>query len=319
MRHRRGVKSQFVESSDPESDIKRIIHDLAPRAFRRPVDDALVDQFVSLALSRLEQGNTFEQSVRAGVTAILCSPHFLLLNREDTVDDYTIASRLSYFLWSSMPDEELMRLAAAGKLSDPAVRAAQVERMIADPKIERFIENFTGQWLDLREIEFTTPDKKLYPEYDELLLRSMLAETRGFFRHVLNENLSVLNFVDSDFAVLNQRLATHYGIPGIRGHEQFRVVMLPEESIRGGLLAQASILKVTANGTSTSPVLRGRLVVGSTARPAGTSAAARSARRRTGHPRCDVHSGAVDAASRESILQSLSRPYRSARFCIGGI
>jgi hypothetical protein len=129
--------------------------------------------------------------------------------------------------------------------------------MINDPKIERFVNNFTGQWLDLREIEFTTPDKKLYPEYDELLLRSMLAETRGFFRHILENDLTVLNFIDSDFAVLNQRLATHYGIPGVRGHEQFRVISLPEDCIRGGVLTQAGVLKVTANGTNTSPVIRG--------------------------------------------------------------
>lgn len=257
IRHRRGVKSHFVESTDPRKDIERIIHDLAPRAFRRPVRDALVDQFVELAWSRLDRGNTFEEAVRAGVTAVLCSPHFLLLNQNESVDDYTIASRLSYFLWSSMPDAELMRLAADGKLSDPEVRYTQVERMIEDPKIRRFIENFTDQWLDLRDIEFTTPDKKLYPEYDELLMRSMLSETRGFFAHLLENDLSVLNLIDSDFAVLNQRLANHYGIAGVRGHEQFRVVPLPKDNIRGGLLAQASVLKVTANGTTTSPVLRG--------------------------------------------------------------
>ena len=261
MRHRRGVKLHFVDSSKPKEDIERILHDLAPRAFRRPVEKTLTDQFVRLAWSRLERGNTFEQAVRAGVTAMLCSPHFLLLNAQNQVDDYTIASRLSYFLWSSMPDDELLRLAAEGKLSDPKVRYAQVERMIADPKIERFIKNFTDQWLDLREIEFTTPDKILYPEYEPLLLQSMLSETRGFFRHVLQDDLSVLQFVDSDFAVLNQRMATHYGVPGVRGHEHFRVTPLPKDSIRGGLLTQASILKVTANGTTTSPVLRGAWVL----------------------------------------------------------
>ena len=266
MRHRKGVRSHYVESSEPEADIECIIRDFVARAFRRPVDDALTDQFVRLALSRFEQGSTFEDAVRVGVTAVLCSPHFLLLNHDKEadgasdaagIDDYTLASRLSYFLWSSMPDEELLQLAAAGTLSDPDVLHAQVERMIDDPRIERFIESFTGQWLDLRDVEFTTPDAKLYPEYDELLLRSMLAETRGFFRHLLQNDMSVLNFVDSDFAILNQRLATHYGIPGVRGHETFRVVPLPEDSIRGGVLAQASVLKVTANGTSTSPVPRG--------------------------------------------------------------
>jgi hypothetical protein len=257
IRHRRGVRSHYVESSAPKKDAARIIHAFVPRAFRRPVDPALTDQFVQLTLARLDTGSSFENAVRAGVSAVLCSPHFLLLNREPEVDDHTIASRLSYFLWSSMPDDELLRLAETGRLADPQVRHAQVERMLDDPRRERFISNFTGQWLDLRQIEFTTPDKNLYPEFDELLQRSMIRETRGFFRHILTNNLSVLNFVDSDFAVLNQRLADHYGIPGVPGHEQFRVVPLPEDSVRGGVLTHASVLKVTANGTSTSPVIRG--------------------------------------------------------------
>jgi len=258
MRHRKGVKLHDVVSTQPREDAERIIRDFVPRAFRRPVKKALTDQFVALTLERLDAGRTFEQAVRAGIVSVLCSPHFLLLNRDaNEVDDYTIASRLSYFLWSTLPDAELMGLAAAGKLSDPKIRHAQVERMINDPKIERFVENFTGQWLDLREIEFTTPDKKLYPEFDMLLQHSMLGETRGFFRHLLEKDLSVLNFVDSDFTILNQRLATHYGIPGIRGHEKFRVVDLPEDSIRGGVMTHGSVLKVTANGTTTSPILRG--------------------------------------------------------------
>lgn len=257
IRHRRGVRSHYIESSSPREDAERVLRAFVPRAFRRPVDHDLVDPFVNLTLARIDSGSSFEQAVRAGVTAVLCSPHFLLLNREPRVDDHEIASRLSYFLWSSMPDEELLQLAAAGRLSDPNIRHAQVERMLADPKRERFVENFTGQWLDLRDIDFTTPDAKLYPEFDELLQRSMIAETLGFFRHLLTNNLSVLNFADSDFAVLNQRLADHYGIPGVAGHEDLRVVELPENSVRGGILTHASVLKVTANGTSTSPILRG--------------------------------------------------------------
>ena len=271
MRHRQGAKRHHVDSTAPRADLERIVRDFVPRAFRRPVGEELTDQFVQFALSRLDGGATFEQAARAGVTAVLCSPHFLLLNAPDRPDgaageggegagaagDYTLASRLSYFLWSSMPDDELLDLAAEGRLSDPEILHAQVDRLLAEPKSERFVHNFTGQWLGLRDIEFTTPDGTLYPEYDELLMRSMLAETRGFFRHLLDEDLSVLNFVDSDFAVLNQRLADHYSIPGVRGHEEFRVVQLPEDSVRGGVLAQAAVLKVTANGTATSPVLRG--------------------------------------------------------------
>ncbi len=261
IRHRRGAKSHFVDSTDPRADAARIVSRLASRAFRRPVEDNVTDSFVALTLARLDQGSTFEQAVQAGVVAILCSPHFLLLNSESEVNAYTVASRLSYFLWSSMPDDELWQRAADGSLNDPAVLHAQVDRMIDDPKIERFVESFTGQWLDLRDIEFTTPDPKLYPEYDELLLRSMLAETRGFFRHLLANDLSVKNFIDSDFACLNQRMAAHYGIPDVQGHEEFRIVQLPEDSIRGGILTHASVLKVTANGTTTSPVLRGNWVL----------------------------------------------------------
>jgi cytochrome c553 len=257
MRHRRGVKLHKVTSSKPKEDAARIIRALVPRAFRRPVKDAVADPFVALTLDRLAQGRSFEQAVRAGVSAVLCAPQFLLLNRKSKVDDYTLASRLSYFLWSSMPDEKLLELAAAGKLHDPKELTTQVNRMIRDPRIERFVESFTGQWLGLREIEFTTPDKKLYPEFDPMLQESMLRETRGFFRHLLIRDLSVSNFIDSDFAILNERLANHYDIPGVVGHENLRVTALPMDSIRGGVLAQGSLLKITANGTNTSPVLRG--------------------------------------------------------------
>jgi hypothetical protein len=257
MRHRKGVKLHKVESETPREDAERIIRDLIPRAFRRPVSDAEMQPFVQLTLDRLDAWRSFEQAIRAGFTAVLCSPQFLLLNRDPEVDDYAIASRLSYFLWSTLPDKELMQLAAAGKLRDPAVRIQQVERMVRDPRSERFVTNFTGQWLNLRDIDFTTPSDKLYPEYDPLLKEAMLSETNQFFTHILQEDLSVLNVVDSDFTFLNERLAQHYGIPDIKGHEHFQKVSLPAESIRGGVLTQASVLKVTANGTTTSPVIRG--------------------------------------------------------------
>ncbi|MEW4561082.1 DUF1592 domain-containing protein [Bremerella sp. JC770] len=257
MRHRKNVKSHLIESSQPKEDLQRMLKAFIPRAFRRPVSDQEMQPFIDLAINRLESGRTFEQAARSGVTAVMCAPQFLLVNREPVVDDYTIASRLSYFLWSTMPDEELLKLAAEGKLSDPAVRRAQVNRMIADPRIENLVNDFTAQWLDLRDIEFTTPDKKLYPEYDPLLLEGMLGETRHFFEHVLQEDLSVMNFIDSDWTFLNQRMAGHYGLPEVEGHEQFQKVSLPEDSIRGGVLTHASVLKVTANGTTTSPVIRG--------------------------------------------------------------
>jgi len=256
MRHRKGVKLHHVVSSAPEQDIQRIITDFAQRAFRRPVDHEMLQPLVELAQSRFRDGSTFEQAVQAGVCAVLCSPHFLLLNH-DAPDDYWLASRLSYFLWSSIPDAMLLELASQGKLSDPKTLDAQVERMLNDPKAERLLEHFTDGWLDLRNIAFTTPDPTLYPEYDELLLHSMLGETRGFFRHMLEQDLSLHNLIDSDFSVLNQRMAEHYAIPGVIGHADFKVVPLPRDSIRGGLLTQASVLKVSANGTNTSPITRG--------------------------------------------------------------
>ena len=171
-----------------------------------------------------------------------------------------LASRLSYFLWSSMPDEELFRVAEQGKLRDPEMLRRQVERMLRDPKSEAFTENFTGQWLGLRAIDDTMPDRKLYPEFDNLLAVSMVQETERFFREILDRNLSLTHFVDSDFAMLNGRLAEHYGIPGVSGLE-FRKVSLPPDSPRGGVLTMASVLKVTANGTTTSPILRGAWVL----------------------------------------------------------
>lgn len=257
MRHRKGAKLSHVQSSAPEADVERIIRAFVPRAFRRPVEKPLADRFVNLALDRLKEGRSFEEAVRAGVCAVLCSPHFLMVNRDSVVDDHTIASRLSYFLWSSMPDDELLKLAAAGKLKDPAVRRAQAVRMLADPRRERFVENFTGQWLDLRQMDATSPDKKMYPEYDELLGRSMVRETKGFFTEILDRNLPVKNFADSGFVVVNERLAGHYGIPGVKGHEKMQVVELPADSLRGGVLTQGAVMKVTANGTHSSPVLRG--------------------------------------------------------------
>lgn len=257
MRNRKDARQHLVHSTNPKADAQRIVKEFIPRAFRRPVSEQAMEPYIKLTLDRLEEGRTFEQAVRAGITAVLCSPHFLLLNQDVKVDDFTLASRLSYFLWSSLPDAELMKLAEGGKLRDKKVLHEQVERMINDPRIDRFVHNFTGQWLDLRAIEFTTPDKNLYPEFDELLQESMLGETRGFFTHMLKNDLSVVNFIDSDFTVLNERIAVHYGIEGVKGHEQFRVVKLPESSIRGGILTHASVLKVTANGTTTSPILRG--------------------------------------------------------------
>ncbi len=246
-------------------DARDVFQRLLPRAFRRAAKKEEVESYVAITSEALGNGRPFIEALRVGLQAALCSPEFLF--REEPIDPSAgsnsqaisqdaLASRLSYFLWSSLPDKELLALSAAGRLGEAGELRRQVERMLQDPKSERFVENFTGQWLDLREIDFTEPDKRQYPEFDEMLRYAMLQETHGFFREVLKNDLPVTDFVDSDWALLNERLAAHYGIEGVTG-QKFRRVALPADSVRGGVMTQASVLKVTANGTNTSPVVRG--------------------------------------------------------------
>jgi hypothetical protein len=276
-------RTQLLAKVDPAKgsieDAREIIGRVLPRAFRRPIQPEEVERYVALSAMALEQKRPFIAALRVGLQAMLCSPEFLF--REEPVgrvsnpslgdssragspssDDGRIisqtalASRLSYFLWSSLPDDELLALATAGKLNRPDVLRQQVERMLRDPKSARFVENFTGQWLDLRDIDFTEPDMRQYPEFDEMLRHAMLGETQRFFREVLDNDLPLTDFVHSDWTILNERLAKHYGIDGVTG-QKFRRVPLPSDSVRGGVITQASVLKVTANGTNTSPVIRG--------------------------------------------------------------
>ena len=170
--------------------------------------------------------------------------------------DLALASRLSFFLWNSSPDAELLALADKNALSQPATLRAQAQRMLGDVRAERFVEHFLDEWLELKKIDFTTPDPNLYPEFDPWLRDSMLAESQGYFRTLLSRNLSVSRLVAADTLLINQRLAELYGIRGVTGAE-LREVPLPSGSPRGGFLTQAAVLKVTANGTATSPVLRG--------------------------------------------------------------
>jgi hypothetical protein len=269
-----------VVSQAPLADADRILRQFARRAFRRTPTDEEIRRLMSLVETRLNANYSFEQAVRVGLTAILVSPEFVFLHeRPGQLDDWALASRLSYFLWSTMPDEELLRLAERGRgkaieqsaddvanparalgLGDPETLRAQVERMLDDPRSAAFTQNFAGQWLGLRDIDFTEPTHILYPEFDDLLKVSMVRETELFFRELLHHDLSLLNFISSDFTMLNGRLARHYGIPGVEGWE-FRKTPLPADSHRGGVLTMASILKVTANGTTTSPVTRGAWVL----------------------------------------------------------
>ena len=248
-------------SKEPMEHVKDIVARLAPLAFRRPARPGEIEAFVKLAKPALEDGRDFLDALRLPLRALLSSPQFIFLDGEPgELEDYALATRLSYFLWKSMPDKELFDLAKKKRLSNPRILTRQVERMLQDEKSERFVEDFVGQWLRLKEIDATLPDKLLYPEYNDTLRLAMLNETRLFFKELVDEDLGVKNFIDSDFTFLNRTLAEHYQIPGVAGQEM-RKVEIPKDSPRGGVLTHASILKVTANGTITSPVPRGNFVL----------------------------------------------------------
>jgi hypothetical protein len=225
------------------------------------VTDDDVRPFLARVKAKLAKGYSFEEALRVGLKAAMVAPDFLFLRETaGKLDDFALASRLSYFLWSSMPDEELLSLAAQRKLGQPETLRAQVERLLKNPKAESFTKNFVGQWLNLRNIDATQPDYTLYPEFSDGLKEAMLQEPFAFFDEVLKNDLSLANFVASDFSLLNAPLANLYGISGLEGRE-FRKVALPPQIHRGGVLTMAAVLKVTANGTSTSPIIRGAWVL----------------------------------------------------------
>lgn len=243
-------------STDPKADAKRLIRSFLPRAFRRPVQAGETEYFVKFAHDRIARGVPFGEAVLAAYKAVLCSPHVLFLPaKPGPLSDHALASRLSYFLWSSTPDAELLAVADQGKLHQPVSLRVQVERMLNDPKSTRFVENFTGQWLDLRKVFVMKPDEH-YHEYDDSLGWSLPQETTNVFTEMLKADRSVTEFIDSDWTFANQRLAKHYGIPNVVGME-FRRVALKPEFHRGGIMTHAAILKATANGSYTSPVKRG--------------------------------------------------------------
>jgi mono/diheme cytochrome c family protein len=248
-------------STDPQTDAERLLIGFTTKLFRHPTTKEKVAPYVKLFESELNQGAKFEQALRTAALAVMCAPDLLfLLETPGKLDDFALASRLSYFLVRTAPDGELLQLAAAGTLSQPAVLRAETERLLNLPGSKRFHVDFTDGWLDLRNIKTTDPDKFYYPEFDKLLEYSVLQETRLFFGEVLNNNHPAMAFVDSKFAMLNERLATHYGISGVAG-SGFRKVPLKPEYHRGGVLTHASVLKVSANGSNTSPVVRGVYVL----------------------------------------------------------
>ncbi len=256
---------QLLYGTSMRPDVKQVLATFLTRAFRRPATAAEIASYTALVQRRLKAGDPIEKALRTAEQAALCSPEFLFLGGPPgPLDDWHLAARLASFLWDSLPDDELLALARRGKLRDPAVLRTQVDRLLDDPKAARFVEHFLDEWLDLREIDATTPDATLYPEFDPALRDAMLSETRAFFATLLAEDLPVKTLVDADFAVVNQRLARHYCFEPASGPihgAALRRVALPAGSPRGGLLGQASVLKVTANGTVTSPVKRGAWVL----------------------------------------------------------
>ncbi len=254
MRGKSGYKPVFTaDIADPAAEARRLLPAFVTAAFRRPATADDCEPFLKLFDAELAESGDFLAAMRTAAIAVLCSPEFLFLKEPaGKLDDLRLASRLSYFLARTAPDAGLL----SARLTQPAVLRSETERLLRSGSLERFVADFTDGWLNLREIEFTTPDKQLYPEYDELLLDSMLRETRSFITEMIEDNLSVSNIIHSDFAMLNSRLARHYGLPPVKGLAMQKT-KLPPGSNRGGIMTQASILKVSANGTSTSPVVRG--------------------------------------------------------------
>ena len=248
---------------------KRILANLVRRAYRRPVDD----DDLKAPLEFYRQGRAeggFDAGIEMALSSVLVNPQFLFRIERDPPDvppgtayrisDVELASRLSFFLWSSIPDDELLDLAARGELRRPDVLEQQVRRMLADERSRSLVTNFAGQWLYLRNLDSITPDMRLFPDFDDNLRQAMRQETELFFESIVREDRSVLDLLKADYTFLNERLAKHYGIPHVYG-SRFRRVALDEDSHRGGLLRQGSILTVTSYATRTSPVIRGQWVL----------------------------------------------------------
>jgi hypothetical protein len=263
----------FKKPIDPKATLgeqydqaKEILRPLASRAFRRRATDAEVEALAKVYESAREGGQSIERAMQAAVTAMLVAPSFIFRVEQDPppgkvrrLDGFEVAARLSYFLWSTMPDDRLFRAAARGELETDEQVVAAALRMLADDKARALVENFAGQWLQLRGLEEATPDRGRFPGFDDDLRRSMRRETEEFFWSIVREDRPVLDFLEADYTFVNERLAKHYGLSGVTGDALVRVSLDPER--RGGLLGQASVLTVTSNPTRTSPVKRGKWIL----------------------------------------------------------
>ena len=265
--HRKVMGDNDIPQEGETARARNILARFMPRAYRRPVTQDEVSGRLALFAKVRPDKASFVEAIKVPLAAVLASPHFLYLiepdapqDRPRALNDYELASRLSYFLWSSMPDETLSTLAAAGELSKPEVLRGQVNRLLADPRSGALATNFAGQWLGLRKVGTNPPSQTLYPEYDRHLELSIVRETEGFFSEVLRHDLDVRHLIKSDFVTINERLARFYGIPGVKG-DTIRRVAVPPGIPRGGLVTQASIHSITSNGTRTSPVVRGTWIL----------------------------------------------------------
>jgi mono/diheme cytochrome c family protein len=264
-----GFPAVAVLASDPEADARRLIRRFAGAALVRPLPEEDIAAYEDLVVTAIRSGTEFTRAMLAGYRAMLCSPEFLYLNDPGSpatsaspVDLVPLAQRLSYFLWDTRPDPGLLANATGGDLGRKEVLRAEVDRLVDDPRFGRFIKNFTDYWLDLRNLRRDEPDIRLYPEYrfDDYLVESMGMETRAFVTALIRDNMPAAAIVDTGFLFANDRLARHYGLDPLVGHA-VRRVPVPSGSPLGGLLTQAAIQKVTANGTNTSPVVRGAWVM----------------------------------------------------------
>ncbi len=271
--------SERFESAESRAQIDRQIGVFASRAFRRPASDEQTQAYASIFHGLLASGESASESLKSCYRAVLCSPRFIYFHENvGKLDDFAIASRLSYFLAGSMPDDELIRVASEGRLHDRVELARQVDRLLATPRGETFVARFTDEWLDLVDINFTEPDRKLYRDFDQVVENAMLAETRTYVADMLARNASVAEFIDSKHSFANSRLARFYELSEHVDQDDIERVRLSAEDQRGGLMSQGAILKVTANGTNTSPVLRGvwlaRRLLGETIPPPPAGVAA---------------------------------------------
>ena len=263
------VCSPSTAGTDADACAKTILSTLTRRAYRRNVTSADVEPLMAFYRDGRAQGG-FDNGIEHALRRLLVSPEFLLRVERDpagtapgavyAVSDVELASRLSFFLWSSIPDDELLDLAAKRQLSDRAVLARQVRRMMADPRSDAFVRNFAGQWLFLRNLDAVVPVQSTFPDFDDALRQSFRRETELFFDSIVRENRSALDLLRADYTFVNERLATHYGIPNIKG-DHFRRVTFGPESRRRGLLGQGSILTVTSYPDRTSPVVRGKWIL----------------------------------------------------------